>query len=447
MSTAIEASDITLPETWLDDDPDFDPYAAFDQQAGAGDADPYPRFREFRKRGGVIRLKPTDIAELMAGGGEDNERLSPGESMFREWQPGDPEEPASYGFYTYNAVTESMRDWKTFSNTGYANMMGLVFGHSILEMDPPEHTQHRGLVAQAFRPKVLQRWEAGLVRPVIQEQIDSFKARGEAELTKEFNLVYPVKIIAGMLGVPLEHASWFRRRAIEEISIAANIERGVEASRVLGEYFRQIIAVRREELGEDLISELVQAELDGHTLSDEEILPFLMLLSPAGAETTFRSTGNLLYGLLTNPEQLEAVKEDRGLVPAAVEEAIRWEVPLTGVQRWTIRDTTVEGVRIPAGAQITMCVGSANRDESVWGEDADKFNIFRPQQQHVAFAQGRHTCLGMHLARMEMGLALNMLLDQLPDIHLDPETREQTYVDGQRFRSPNQLKVRFTPVK
>ena len=441
VTTAIEEDAIELPETWLDDDPDYDPYAVFDAQVGAGQESPYPLYREIRDRGGVLRLKPRTPLDDVAS---DDDGPPP---QFEEWRPGDPEEPLSYGVFTHEAVTEALRNWQVFSSTGYAETMGLVFGHSILEMDPPEHTSHRSLVAQAFRPKVLERWESELVRPVIQEQIDTFKGDGEADLTLQFNLVYPVKVIAGILGVPLAHWDWFRRRAIEEITIASNIERGLEASRALGEYFRQIITYRRRNPGHDLISELVQAEIDGHRLDDEEIIPFLMLLSPAGAETTYRSTGNLLYGLFTNPAQFEALKADRDLMPHAIEEAIRWEPPLTAIQRKTMQDTEMNGVAIPEGASVLVNMGSANHDQAVFGDDAEEFNIFRERHHHLAFAHGPHMCLGMHLARLEMKLAINMLFDQLPDLHLDPATADETCIDGQGFRSPNQLRVRFTPVR
>lgn len=431
MVTRIRGTEIELPETWLDDDPDFDPYRAFDELQGAEGADPYVAFREFREMGGVVRLAPPESYVSTEGP--------------RVWEDGDRDEPVTYGLYSHGAVTAALRDWETFTSTGYADTMGLVFGHSILEMDPPEHTRHRGLVAEAFRPKVIERWDTELIRPIIEEQIDSFASRGTADLTSEFTLAYPVKVIAGIMGVPLEHWDWFRRRAIEEIMIGADVERGLEASRVLKEYFRQIIAYRRREPGHDLISELVRAEIDGHQLSDEEILPFLMLLSPAGAETTYRSTGNLLYGLFTNPDQFEAVKADRSLIPRAIEEAIRWEPPLTGIGRQATRDVEMGGVEVPEGATVQIGLGSANRDESVWGEDADAFDVRREPKQHVAFAFGRHMCLGMHLARREMSLALDLLLDRLPEVRLDPATADDTYVTGVGFRSPNQLRVDFPP--
>ncbi len=445
MTIAARSMNLTLPETWLDDAPEFDAAKAFDNATGAGQLDPYLTWKQYREQGGVIRHVPVDMAAEAMAIASGEQRMP---SDLTVWKKGDPETPASYGLYTYKTVTEALRDPTIFTSTGQEKLIGQIFGHSIIEMDPPEHTQHRALVAQAFRPKVLALWEDGLVKQVIQEQIDSFKADGHANLAKQFTLDFPVKVIAGILGVPLEHSDWFRRRAIEEISIQVDLMRGLEAARVLKEFFKQIIADRRQHPGgTDLISEMVGAELDGHRLSDEEILPFLLLISPAGAETTYRSTGNLLYGLLTNPEQLEAVKADRSLIPQAVEEAIRWETPLTAIARWTTCDTEVEGVRLPAGAEVNIAVGSANRDESIWGPTAHLFDIFRPKHAHVAFSNGHHTCLGIHLARREMAIALNMLLDQCPDVRLDPTFATETHIDGQRFRSPNQLKVLFTPVK
>ncbi|HEX9681675.1 MAG TPA: cytochrome P450 [Acidimicrobiales bacterium] len=430
MVAGTDASAIELPPTWLDDDPEFDAYAAQDELTGSRAPDPYPEFRRFRAMGGVVRIVSPNPLDHTEGP--------------RAWREGDPDDNVMIGLYSHAAVLDALRDWETFTSTAYAESMGLVFGHSILEMDPPEHTQHRNLVAEAFRAKVIERWESKLIREIISNQIDSFADRGHANLTEEFTIAYPVKVIAGLLGVPLEHWDWFRRRAIEEIMIGADVERGLEASRVLKEYFTQIIQYRRRDPGEDLISELVTAEIDGHTLSDEEILPFLMLLSPAGAETTYRSTGNLLYGLFTNPDQLEAVQADRSLIPQAIEEAIRWEAPLTGIGRGCTRDTEVHGVAIPAGASVTMGLGSANRDESVFGETSEEFDIFRPPKQHVAFAFGRHRCLGIHLARLEMKAAMELLLDRLPDLRLDPDSADDVEITGVTFRSPNQLPVVFT---
>ena len=190
-----------------------------------------------------------------------------------------------------------------------------------------------------------------------------------------------------------------------------------------------------------MISVLVHAELDGTRLDDEQICAFLRLLLPAGAETTYRSSSNLLFGLLTHPDQLEAVRKDRSLIPQAIEEGLRWEPPLTSIIRVAAEDTEVCGVRIPAGAAIMVCTGSANHDESRW-ENPEEFDIFRKRFPPVAFGFGPHVCLGQHLARMETAVALNALLDRLPNLRLDPEA-EDPHITGLMFRSPIALPVLF----
>ena len=153
-----------------------------------------------------------------------------------------------------------------------------------------------------------------------------------------------------------------------------------------------------------MISVLAQAEHEGERLDDEEIFAFLRLLLPAGAETTYRSSSNLLWALLHHPEQLEAVRDDRSLLPQAIEEGLRWEPPLTGIGRRTTREVEVEGVLLPPDAAVAVSMGAANRDPSRW-DRPDEFDIFRDAKPHLAFAFGPHTCLGMHLARMETVVA------------------------------------------
>ena len=165
------------------------------------------------------------------------------------------------------------------------------------------------------------------------------------------------------------------------------------------------------------------------------------MLAPAGAETTYRSSSNLLFGLLTHPEQLEALRSDRSLMPRAIEEGLRWEPPLTGIMRVSMKDAEVCGQRIPAGSVVYVSMGSANRDESRY-ENPEAFDIFREPQQHMAFAYGPHRCLGQHLARMETTVALNAVLDRLPKLRLDPAW-EDPHITGRGFRSPPKLPVLF----
>src|SRR5207245_7842000 len=156
---------------------------------------------------------------------------------------------------------------------------------------------------------------------------------------------------------------------------------------------------RRRGPAGDGISVRGEADLDGQRLTDEEIFAFLRLLLPAGAETTYRSSSNLLFGLLTNPAQLDALRADRALMPQAIEEGLRWEPPLTTIVRTATRDTVVDGVDIPSGEIVITNMGSANDDEKYW-ERSEEFDIHREQRQHLAFAFGPHMCLGIQLARM-----------------------------------------------
>jgi cytochrome P450 len=308
-------------------------------------------------------------------------------------------------------------------------------------MDEPEHGRYRALIQQAFGLKAMERWESTIVAPIVNGLIDRFVERRRAELVRELTLPFPIQVIADMLGLPQADLPQFHRWAVELISIIVDIGRGIEASQKLREYFAGILGVRRVEPREDLISVLAQAELDGQRLTDEEIFAFLRLLLPAGAETTYRSSSSLLFGLLMHPDQLEAVRGDRSLIKRAIEEGLRWEPPLTGIARLAMRDAEVAGVPIPKGAVVAVCLGAANHDETRW-ERPHEFDIFREPRPHMAFAYGAHTCIGMHLARMETRVLLNAVLDRLPGLRLDP-TAEDVHVTGLGFRAPRALPVVF----
>jgi cytochrome P450 len=344
--------------------------------------------------------------------------------------------------YRHEEVQQMLRDNETFSSSIIIDAFGDALGkHVMLGMDEPEHGRHRALVSKAFSQKALARWEDELVGQVGNELIDEFADRGRADLVKEFTFPYPTQIIAGLLGLPRQDYPQFQRWSISLLSITVNRERGVAASQALKEYFIPIRAARRREPREDLISGLAHAEIGGEKLSDEEIFSFLRLLLPAGVETTYRSLGNLLFGLLCNPDQLGAVRSDRSLIPQAIEEAVRWEPPLLVITRVATRDTELAGVPIPAGSAVMPMLGSANRQEDRYS-DPDRFDVSRSARAHIGFGHGVHVCLGMHLARLEMRVALNLLFDRLPNLRLDPDG-DDPHIRGQVFRSPTSLPVLF----
>lgn len=402
---------------------DYDPFEQFSRAQGAGIIeDPYPDWIQLREQAGVIKADPAEFGAMaLLGAGDGGVFLA----------------------VSYEAVQQVLRDGQTFSSSGYANTMGQVFGHSILEMDAPEHLQHRSLLQQAFTKRALERWETDLVRPAINRRIDTFIESGRADLVRELTFPFPVEVIAEMIGVPEERHADFHRWAVEVISIQIDIERGLAASANLRELFAEVLEERRREPREDLMSILGSAELDGQRLDDESIFAFCRLLAPAGAETTYRSSSNLLVGLLTHTEQLDALRADPdGLMPGAIDEGLRWECPLTGISRTTTRDSTVCGVSIPKNAGVMVNMGSANHDSTRF-EEPRRFDIRRPNaKQHLAFAFGPHRCLGQHLALMETRVLLEQLFARLPNLRLDPE-KEPPQITGLMFRSPPSIHVVF----
>ena len=382
--------------------------------------DPYPYFAQKRDGAGVFHGTVVDYSKTP-------ESLRP---------------KNSFAAMSFDAVNTAFRDGRIFSSTDYDNTIGLFIGPSILAMAGKKHREHRNLVSAAFKSKALARWEPEIVRPICDALIDEFIDAGHADLVQNFTFEFPTRVIAKLLGLPADDLPTFRRRAVQLINYTIKYERAFEASAALKDYFLEQIEQRRTKPTEDIIGDLVTAEIDGEKLSDEAIYSFLRLLLPAGLETTYRSSGNLLFLLLTHPEQFAAVQSDHTLVAPAIEEGLRFETPLTTVQRFTTEDTVLQGIKIPARSAVDLCIGSANRDRHRW-ERAEDFDIFRKQLPHISFAAGEHTCLGLHLARMETRVALECLLSRVTNLELVLD--DDPHIHGQPFRSPTALPVTFEP--
>jgi cytochrome P450 len=344
---------------------------------------------------------------------------------------------------SYDECHTVLTDADSFSSSIYQQVMGPVMGRTLLEQEGAEHRASRALVSPSFRAKLLERWRSELVEVVVHELIDRFAPRGRADLVREFTFAFPVQVIARLMGLPREDYVRFQQLSIELLSVVYDWDTGIAASVALKEYFGEILAERRREPQDDLISTLAQSELDGVRLSDDEIFTFLLLILPAGVETTYRASGNLLVAMLTEPSLLDTLRADRGLLRGAIEEALRWEPPISTVVRVATRDCELGGVAIRSGTNVSVSVAAANRDPKRY-PDPDRFDPTRTNIAHLTFGAGPHVCLGMHLARMETAVAIEALLDRLPDLRLDLRAPTPS-ITGVAFRSPAALPVEFTP--
>ena len=389
----------------------------FNRGMGAdGDASPYPMLKQLRTQAPVHAGWP----EMgMIGNSGDG--------------------PPTFTAYTFDTVKAIFTDNVTFSTRCYEDVVRPLQGPTILEMQDPDHAIYRKLHEFAFARSSMKRWDAELVGPLVERTIAAIKDAKRADLVDAVFMPIPVRVIAALLGLPDSDVLHFHRLAIDLLGFRGDMDCAMRASAKMKEYFVGILADRRRQPKDDMVSILATAEVNGVKMSDEQIYGFMRNLLPAGAETTSRSTASLAYALLTHRDQLDAVRADRSLLPQAIEEGIRWETPLLNFMREVTRETEIGGVRVPEGATIMLSLGSANHDESRWSEP-EKFDIFRERKSHIGFAHGAHVCLGMHLARLETTKIFNALFDELPGLRLDPDA-PRPYITGTMFRSPARLDV------
>jgi cytochrome P450 len=380
----------------------FDPQMIFDHP------DPYPMFAMMRANSPVMRV----------------------EFMGR----------IAYSVAKYDDCLAVLKDAETYSSRSNAEV-GKVMGRTLIEMDGKEHTRHRMLIQQIFVPRNLDRLEdvlAGLVHDIVGR----FANRPSADLVADFTEQFPVQVMAYLTGIPREDHPQFQRWAIDIIGFPKDLAKGLAAAEALRQYLLPIIRERRARPADDVISKLASGTVDGEGLTDDEVVSFLRLLIPAGAETTFKLLGNLFVALLSDREaRYERVRADRTLVPWAIEETLRWETSVLMVSRQATRDVEIRGVPIPAGTNISVLNASGNRDEEHY-ENPDVYDLDRRADDHLAFAFGRHHCLGYHLARMEIRIALNAILDRLPKLRLDPAAPPPQIL-GLAFRAPKRVDVRL----
>jgi cytochrome P450 len=345
----------------------------------------------------------------------------------------------SYVVSRYDDVHAVLRDADLFSSRANSEV-GKYMGRTIIEMDGKEHARMRALITSVFTPRSIDAMSTR-VEHLTHTLIDDFARDGRANLVEQFTMLLPIQVIADIVGVPRADYPMFKDVSFKLVGFPRDPAAGLEASRTLREYLEPFIAARRADPRDDVISKLVTGTIEGAGLTDEEIVSFLRLLIPAGAETTARLIGSMLFALLVERERWERVRADRSLIRWAIDETLRWETPVVFVAREATRDTEIAGVPIPARNMVSAILGSANRDETHY-QRPDDFDLDRRAVDHVSFGFGQHFCLGSHLARLEARTALGALFDRLPRARIDPDALPPT-VSGLVFRSPQALPIRL----
>lgn len=315
----------------------------------------------------------------------------------------------------------------------------------MLNMDPPQHVKYRNLVRHGFVPKMIHALEPR-IRLRVREILDRIAWKGQCDLVTEVAAVLPLEVIAEMLGVPQEDRQkvfdWSNHLVgFDDPEYQTSMADGREAGMQMWMYALELAEQRAGGHGDDLVSVLLRAEVDGEQLTQMEMCSFFLLLAVAGNETTRNVISGGTLALMENPEQRDRLYANPSMVPWAVEEMLRWVTPVMYMMRTATRDFDLRGQRIRAGDRIAMYYSSANRDEEVF-VGPDRFAITRQPNDHLAFGTGQHACLGATLARFELRIMFEELLRRLPDIHVAGPVRRlrSNFVNGWK-----EIQVAFTP--
>lgn len=333
----------------------------------------------------------------------------------------------SYTVLSFAACEKAFRENGRFSssiihhpNPTNEQMMG------ILEMDGLQHLAYRKTLQPMFiKPRTLTWWRQRWINEIVETLIARLQTQDRAELNLEYCARVPVHTVTRAIGMEGDDALIFRNALIRSSEVGhIPPEVRAEASETVWRMLAELIASRRADPGDDVVSKLIEAMVqlpDGseRPLNDREIAINSRLVMVAGGGTSWRQFGITLWALLSRCDQLEAVKADRALVDAAIEESVRWNVTAPVFSRLVTEDSELGGVAIPAGSVVELCTGAANRDPSRW-DNPDDYDLHRPLKPHLGFGIGQHQCLGMNVARSEINVGINALLDAFPDIRLDP---------------------------
>jgi cytochrome P450 len=391
---------------------------AFDPWDPAFVSDPYPAYAELRKRGRVSYYEPTD--QWLVPRHADVSALLRDRRLGRTYQ-----HRFTHEDFGRTAPPPEHESFHTLND------------HGMLDLEPPDHTRIRRLVSKAFTPRTVEQLKP-YVSQLAGELVDGLVAKGGGDLLTDVAEPLPVAVIAEMLGIPESDRAPLRPWSADicgmyELSPSEETAaKAVRASDEFSAYLRELIAARRKNPGDDLISGMIAAhDEDDVRLTEQELISTAVLLLNAGHEATVNSTVNGWWALFRNPVQLAALRADHSLIPSAVEELMRYDTPLQLFERWVLDEIEIDGTTIPRGAEIAMLFGSANHDPAVFTAP-DRLDLTRTDNPHISFSAGIHYCIGAPLARIELAASMRALLEKAPTLRLaaEPERKPNFVIRG-----------------
>jgi cytochrome P450 len=334
-----------------------------------------------------------------------------------------------------------------FTGETEPSTLNRTFGKNLLGSEGAYHDRIRSIIYPWFRVGAIGDYPDSVITPTATELVDGLVERGACDLVSEFAEPLSARVLKRALGLGFVEEETLRRWFVELATGAANFEADPAKQQIADAASREVDAAlapvidRLERAPDDtLLSSMVHTEVDGERLTREEIQSNLKVMIVGGLQATSDLIALSLYALLSHPEQLELVRADPALIDPAIEEAARWHSPVGTSTRQTTRATGIAGVELPKGALVAAVLASANRDERNW-TDPERYDVLRKEGSHLAFATGPHLCMGARLARYETRVAWRVLLERLPRLRLEPDTRVE--ISGWEFRSPHELKVRW----
>ena len=409
-------------------------FAGVANNYGGNDVDLYPIYREMRKNSPII------AEDFMSKIGVPNIARYDAERK-------------TFTVFKHKDVMAVLRDATNYTSGFIAEGLGAFFDGLILTgMDGEAHRRARALLQPIFMPDVVNTWRDSKMDPIVRnEYLKPLVPQHKADLM-DFGLHFPIRLIYALIGFPDDQPEKVEQYAAWALAILAGPQvdpekaavarkAAMEAAQCLYDAVKEaVVEVRRNGAeGNDLISRLIRATYEGRSLDDHEITTFVRSLLPAAGETTTRTFGSLMVLLLERPDVLDRVRKDRALVPKAIDEAIRLEPVATFKVRQAAQDLELAGMQIPKGAMVQCIVTSANRDEDVF-DNSEEFDIDRKVKPSFGFGFGPHMCIGQFIAKTELQVALNAVLDLFPNLRLDPD-QPKPRITGAQLRGPHSVPV------